>query len=244
MTTPCKPSFSLTATAISTGTIMSAAMLLAQPAQATIVTIATGGQTTLAGETSFDVNSDGARDLVFRHVWRERSNGLSVKHDLYAEGANGAQVKTGRWLVAGNMIDGTVSFADSNHLVDYSYTAGGKVCDKYGCFNGTTSIEHNGTWANYGYTVHGYLGFQLSNGTDDYFGWVDMYVPSDGYANIVSIAYENCANVGIAAGQTVSSCAQTPDNVSTDLPEPSPLALLAIGAAGVAVMRRRRVRKA
>lgn len=71
-----------------------------------------------------------------------------------------------------------------------------------------------------------YMGFVVEDGEDKHYGWLE--VTWDGDAEIFQIlsgAYESEANLGIPI---------------TPIPEPSSLALLAAGAAGVAALRRRK----
>jgi len=71
-----------------------------------------------------------------------------------------------------------------------------------------------------------YLGFVTTISSNNYYGWLEVTWDADMQIfQILSGAYESQANMGIEAGA---------------IPEPSSLALLAAGAAGVATLRRRK----
>ena len=70
-----------------------------------------------------------------------------------------------------------------------------------------------------------YLGFVSNSDGDNYYGWLEVtWDQGTKTFQILSGAYESEANLGILVG----------------IPEPSSLALLAAGAAGVAALRRRK----
>lgn len=105
----------------------------------------------------------------------------------------------------------------------------------------------------------GIAGFQLANGD---FGWIRLRVDELGlnqpfsnffggnpvgngqdYADKITVidwAYESCSGVPIHAGDTTGG----PSTCPASVPEPSPLALLAVGATGVSAFRRRRAAQA
>jgi len=74
----------------------------------------------------------------------------------------------------------------------------------------------------------GYLGFKFpSNGKND-FGWAKMSCSPYGTCHITEFAYDTVPGQTIEAGQTSA------------IPEPGTLSLLALGAAGLAVLRKRK----
>lgn len=184
---------------------------------------------------NIDVNGDGTNDLRFsynysiNYSFSSFATVITEKGDLYANGLNGTMITGGGPLVFGNMIDGADSYQTSNHMADYY---------KFQFFSFRSFINSylQGTWNqpyNYG-NVNGYLGFELSDGTDKFFGWTNLTMSYNGFVTVNDVAFESCANQGIIAGQTSSSC------ISTNVPEPSALTLFAIGALSLGVMRRRR----
>ena len=86
-----------------------------------------------------------------------------------------------------------------------------------------------------------YLGLAFDISGSTHYGWAQLSIDVDGggfgpppYAKVTVIdyAYEDQAGVGINAGQTAAA-----------VPEPSTLALFAMGAAGVMALRRKRQSK-
>ncbi len=75
----------------------------------------------------------------------------------------------------------------------------------------------------------GYLGVRFTDSGKTLYGWVDITIESDNTVTLTSWAYDNEGNA-ILAG----------DTVGPTVPEPSSFTLMALGAAGLAILRRRR----
>jgi hypothetical protein len=94
----------------------------------------------------------------------------------------------------------------------------------------------SGNWsadAGPGVEVSGYLGLEFDISGSAHYGWAQLVIAVDGTlgplasVTLVDYAYEDQPGVGIMAGETVSA-----------VPEPSGLALFAMGAAGLMALRR------
>jgi hypothetical protein len=83
----------------------------------------------------------------------------------------------------------------------------------------------------------GFFGFKFTSGANTHYGWGEMNIsgsPAGFGFSILRAYYEDTPGASIAVGATESPPPPTP------APAPSTLALLALGAAGVPLLRRRR----
>jgi hypothetical protein len=84
-----------------------------------------------------------------------------------------------------------------------------------------------------------YIGTQFLLGGNTHFGWIGVQLNSDLLTGTVTgYAYEACAGEAIETGATTGGATCGPG--SGVIPEPSSLALMAAGAAGIFALRRRR----
>lgn len=97
-------------------------------------------------------------------------------------------------------------------------------------FNKTQVV---GPWAGLG---EGYLGFEFNSHGGDHFGWIALSIygkfPTHLSVHLGDYAYETVPGQTIDAGQTTSA-----------VPEPGTLALLALGATGLAALREKKRRE-
>jgi hypothetical protein len=121
-------------------------------------------------------------------------------------------------------VNGNPAALAAGALIDPSATANfgtsGKIADPFGKGNFPVNGE-------------AYLGFYFTEADGLHAGWADLTTAGSADGNsrsltLNSYAYNNVANQSILAGQTVAT------------PEPTSISLIAMGAAGLAELRRRR----
>lgn len=122
---------------------------------------------------------------------------------------------------------------------DIPNLAPGTIVDSSSSFGRSAAanfLPGSGQWVRNGLN---YIGFRFTDeASATRYGWASVFVgPSatDSSRKIVEVWYESEANTAIAVGDTGAT--------SGEVPEPSTAALLAIGAAGVLALRRRRQAK-
>jgi hypothetical protein len=93
-------------------------------------------------------------------------------------------------------------------------------------FGNMAYTSYNLGYGSFAGTSDKYLGVRFTISGNTHYGWIQVQVPADvTYATITGYAYEDVADAQITAGA---------------IPEPGSLALLAIGAAGLAAWRKKR----
>jgi hypothetical protein len=121
---------------------------------------------------------------------------------------------------------GPLAFGAPITMVNTTDTVGGQlVSSKFNC---CPTTNYYGPWAAQGATP-AYIGVRFTSGGLDYLGWaqLSLSVPN---GTLIDWAYENTPETTIAAGDVGGAA----------VPEPSSLALFAMGAAGILALRRRR----
>ncbi len=219
------------ALAIAAGTQAYAAPVLVTPPPD--VTVSAGTSTF---SENWDVNSDGINDFTinFRFpnstttgvIWQANLNPFSGSAATNSVVSYlGPFVRYAFALTNGTLINAGSAFSTTATQITLGsrYSSGG-IPTYYGGFaagpNGNGAVTP-GTFA--------FAGFRFTAADGTHFGWINLSV-GPGSIDFVSAAWETTPNTGIAAG------------TGSVIPEPSTLAMLALGAAGVfgtAIKRRR-----
>lgn len=115
-------------------------------------------------------------------------------------------------LSYGAAIDAGLTFGNRGYVIQDSYTTYGQGWETGG-------------------TTTGYVGLVFVESGNTYYGWAQISVnDATDVVTLIDMAYEDTPDTTILAGQTSSAA----------IPEPSTLALLSAGAAGLVLRRRRK----
>lgn len=180
---------------------------------------------------NWDVNSDGIMDFTINYRYPNTSSGSGVIWQanlnpfLGTQATNGAVSYQGAFiryafaLSNGTIINAASPFSTVTQVTLGSRYLSGGVPNYYGGFaaGGPNGSVPPGTFA--------FAGFRFTAADGTHFGWLNLAVNA-GVIDFVSAAFDSTPGMAIAAG----------------VPEPSTMAMLALGAVGVlgmAIKRRR-----
>lgn len=181
---------------------------------------------------NWDVNSDGIMDFTISYRFPNTSTGSGVIWQANLSpfagsamtngvvGYQGAFVRYAFALSNGTLINAASPFSTATQVVLGSRYLSGGTPMFYGGFaaGGPNGSVPPGTFA--------FAGFRFTAADGTHFGWINLAVDA-GTITFMGAAFESIAGTAISAGA---------------IPEPSTLAMLALGAAGVlgtAIKRRR-----
>lgn len=179
-------------------------------------------------DVSLDFNNDGQEDFVLTQITEPQNFRLFMANSSGNVVCCGIPAST---LAPGTMVDTPLlsSAAGWGEILGYKMIG---FDPKLGPTYGVT-----GNWAN-DLLSPSYAGFRFwANGnTEYYYGWILLSgvvdSPNHGALEVWGWAYESNMGQGIAVGDV---------GAPAEAPEPSTLGLLALGAAGVAALRKRQV---
>lgn len=200
---------------------------------------------TASTSANWDLNGDGIVDFIFNYRYTNTATGTGVIWQANMNPATGTQmtnstvgyagvfVRYTTALPGGFSIGATLANSAGGGANNFSTTAtqatlgsryrSAGVPRYYSGFASGPGGTHNAVAPG----TPAFVGFRFNSGGQTFYGWLQLSVGA-GSINFINAAYQNTAGTAIAAGA---------------IPEPSSLAMLALGAAGIAglmVNKRRR----
>lgn len=174
-----------------------------------------------------DLNNDAVNDFLFQiYSTAPRTFGAELG------GSNLNRVlKTGNFLVRKLASGNTIGAASGQ--------------GNLGLFLRFSSPGTSGSVGQFAPSQTGFAGVKLHLNDGDHFGWIRIHVgaDTDGFPNLITVkdwAFDCTPGEAIKAGDGTSSSASCTPGSGGSVPEPSSLALLAAGAAGLMAFRKRR----
>jgi hypothetical protein len=222
-------------------------LALAQPSEAKIVYTPANVHIGINQHYSIDLNHDGTVDFTIENVFRgngkcttfaeigEKANG--VNSVIIARGFGGVFATA---LSQGANIGASQVFrGNSRFLAIYNHykTTTSHVCMKFSL----------GRWIN---VTNHYLGLKFVVHGKTHYGWARLNVNRSGHAFVAQLtgyAYETKPDKAIIAGKTSGAVDQSEEGFGAgtsvmrpiDTPQPASLGMLALGAQGVPLWRRK-----
>jgi hypothetical protein len=219
--------------AIAAGAAGVGVLALAQPVEAKIVYTPAHVVIGIDEKYSIDLNHDGISDLV---IGQFCFHSFAVFCNLYGTLREGNGIEGGQHndlaaaLKAGANIGNTRQFSPYD-TVFMAHSVNGKF-----------------QWGHWHYAEARYLGVEFRISGKKHFGWARLKNSSGQGATLTGYAYETIAGKSIIARQTKEAADPTNDNLSSgasltspipDKSQPASLGMLALGAQGVPLWRRK-----
>jgi hypothetical protein len=191
-----------------------AALVGASNADASVVYVDNGAEGVISSDTNYDINGDTVIDYAVRFTV-DLPVGVRIDSLDYSQVAYDQVTGYAVALNAGDVVNGVErQYAGSNS----SHT-----------LIKTGFSTNEGNWPN-NLNDAKFVGLKFNVGADTHYGWfrvgAEMSGPS---ARVYDWAYESTPDTAITAGAG-----------APEVPEPSTFALLALGAAGITALKRRR----
>jgi hypothetical protein len=219
-------------------------LALATPAQAEVVVTKKTIQIPLnpqngSGPVGIDFNRDGIRDFsaaIYYSAYPFSDHSLSI----FPPNGGGAIVASRRNNYASALVRGA-KIGPSAH---FSNTSNKKPIEIVDGRDSSTSATYTrtlrGNWG--GNPSNRFLGVRFQIKGKTHYGWIRLTVITDPRglaATITGYAYETVPNKRITAGATASSASQTNAKNQTERPPAASLGMMALGADGLAIWRRK-----